>query len=576
MSDAISKAPETYPFDNTVGAYYFVQDDTKIFFGKEPGNYFRLYNGIRVYTDRNTHETYTVAANGARVPFNTTPRTVARDTALYKSRQALSRTTSSSAQQSSRSPGESTGSRSPEVVVGSLDSGYGTSYSTASLTNPAKQSLSTRDRQNASDDMNNIKSHLKGMKISGNTQTADNSFTQEATNIPGVYEIVIKAADNKPHSTYRVGDFKGTTSKAAREKGIRSTKLITGTGGQNEDRIDARYKTRSRKGHRFRSYEVIETLEADPPPPLQSRLTTVTNDPAYGRHRVRPRKWIVIEDHDTSCSVVPIRTYFGYGVSYQNVRKSDHMIVHSNDPANPPQPLAAEEARRGTNGELSEDGMKVPPIAVSMSEPGARLDSMSRVDLSRVSTIKHDTPVRELGRIENTPPTDPRRELLLHQYRSFRQRTPSITGAAPADSATTYLGRSGAPSQAARRTGNPDDDNDHASSDDDDDGKDENHNTRDQDAMMRARRFRDAILQLRQQNRTYAAALMSHLRDNGYTYEAAYRHMLASTTQNNSRAVPSSTQTAQPSRRRQRVDHASSEESSEESSDSSGDDTEHG
>lgn len=240
MSDAFTKAPETYPFDNTVGAYYFVQDDTKIFFGKEPGNYFRLYNGIRVYTDRNTHETYTVAANGARVPFSTTPRTVARDTALYKSRQALPRTTNSSAQQSSRSPGESTGSRSPEVVVGSLDSGYGTSYSAASLTNPVKQSPSTRDRQNASEDMNNIKSHLKGLKISGNTQTVDNSFTQEATNIPGVYEIVIKAADNKPHSTYRVGDFKGTTSKAAREKGIRSNKLITGTGGQNEDRIDTR------------------------------------------------------------------------------------------------------------------------------------------------------------------------------------------------------------------------------------------------------------------------------------------------------------------------------------------------
>lgn len=168
-----------------------------------------------------------------------------------------------------------------------------------------------------------------------------------------------------------------------------------------------------------------------------------------------------------------IRTYFGYGVSYRGVRKSNHMIVHSNDPGAPPQPLQAEEPRRGANGVLTESGMKVPPIAVQMSELGAVLNPMSRVDLYRVSTIKHDTPLRDIGRVrlqsrwvlqynfwtvqlENTHQTDPRYANLWTQHQQAVQRPP-----APVDSVTDYIGASG--------TGEDEDDEDESDSSSEDD-----------------------------------------------------------------------------------------------------------
>lgn len=238
MSDASYKAPQTYPYDHAIGAYYFYQGAAKIFIDNATGNYFQISQGARVYTDRRTREKYTVAANGVRVPYPAPPSVPRQQTqvvASSSSLKALSRSTTSPAQPPSRKPVEPISSRSPEPLVGSLDSGYGTSYSTRSASTVAPKSI-PKSRQDEPDSVSNVGTQLRALRLS----STPNNYTQKETTTAGVYEIVIKAADNQSHSTYRIGNSKGITSNEARKKGIQSTKLIKGTEGQKQNRIDAR------------------------------------------------------------------------------------------------------------------------------------------------------------------------------------------------------------------------------------------------------------------------------------------------------------------------------------------------
>lgn len=245
MSNAQSTKSGAYPFDPEVGAYFFVQGGTRTYIDNVKRAYFRIYNGTRVYNDPSTRENYTISENGVRLPFDAASRAVPREqpraAAPSTSRKAVSPPAASSSQNSYQFSSGLPSSRSPEPLVGSLDSGYGTSYSTASVNAIAKQSTSARPRYKGSDGVADVEAHLKSVQIS--SDWTSNAYIKRETKIPGVYEIIIQAADNQPHTTYRLGDYNGTTSKIAIGKGLRSNKLIKSTDGKLEDRIDSRKLT---------------------------------------------------------------------------------------------------------------------------------------------------------------------------------------------------------------------------------------------------------------------------------------------------------------------------------------------
>ncbi len=81
----------------------------------------------------------------------------------------------------------------------------------------------------------------------------------------------------------------------------------------------------------------------------------------------------------------PISTYGGRGVTKRGVIAKDHTIIYTGDQA--PDRLEGEEA------------MYKEPIRV-IPDPGALLDSRSRLNFGKVYTVEHNVKVKNIGVVD--------------------------------------------------------------------------------------------------------------------------------------------------------------------------------
>ncbi|RMZ14880.1 hypothetical protein D0860_01902 [Hortaea werneckii] len=105
----------------------------------------------------------------------------------------------------------------------------------------------------------------------------------------------------------------------------------------------------------------------------------------------RVRRFIVVRSGPGYCSAIPIVTYGGKGVAKTGVNKSEHCITYTG--AQVPNPLRQELPIRG------EPPMQPIPIRVIPDNVTEKLDSTSRIDLGRVSTLQYNIKVKAFGTV---------------------------------------------------------------------------------------------------------------------------------------------------------------------------------
>ncbi|OQN96401.1 hypothetical protein B0A48_17653 [Cryoendolithus antarcticus] len=191
-----------------------------------------------------------------------------------------------------------------------------------------------------------------------------------------------------------------------RELGVPGHMTLLETDGDTE-RLDPSYKKRPAKF--FTEGRVFMTLWPETAGENNSHITSLLPDAgvyrgAYGeRFYTKVRRFVVIRTSDKYCSVLPITTYNGRGVSKPGVIKSDHAIVYTGRTCPHPRP---EEypARR-------EAPMRPESICVDPDDKSTKLDSMSRLDFGKVDTIQHYVKAKSFGKV-NERSLRP----LLHQF----------------------------------------------------------------------------------------------------------------------------------------------------------------
>jgi hypothetical protein len=112
----------------------------------------------------------------------------------------------------------------------------------------------------------------------------------------------------------------------------------------------------------------------------------------YGKRTLtKTRRFVVVQEGETHCHALPIRTYSGKGVAHPGVIKSEHAIVYTG----PTAPLAKwdEHPRPG------ESGMWPLPIRMRLNSSAEDLHEVSRIDLRDVIRIEHDAVVEKYGQV---------------------------------------------------------------------------------------------------------------------------------------------------------------------------------
>lgn len=129
---------------------------------------------------------------------------------------------------------------------------------------------------------------------------------------------------------------------------------------------------------------------------------------SYGqRIFTKSRRFIVVKSGSRSCLAVPVTTYSGRGVSKNQIRKSDHCIAYSGSVT--PCPRSDELPGPDEAG----GGMQPIPIRIDPDDRMAKLDSMSRIDLSKPISVDHYNDVKNFGKVHPKSV-----EALLCQFRN--------------------------------------------------------------------------------------------------------------------------------------------------------------
>lgn len=157
--------------------------------------------------------------------------------------------------------------------------------------------------------------------------------------------------------------------------------------------LDVSYKVRKKPGNFFKLGRVFSTLWTEPAPSGIGSSTVSDQNVTFSRFNepifTKVRRFVVVREGTGHCTVVPIVTYAGRGVAKQGVRKSDHVIIYTGK-----EPSTAKPAEAPSPGELP---MRAPSIRVDADSRIAYLDSMSRINYSKVYTIEHNVKVEVIG-----------------------------------------------------------------------------------------------------------------------------------------------------------------------------------
>lgn len=136
--------------------------------------------------------------------------------------------------------------------------------------------------------------------------------------------------------------------------------------------------------------KVFKVLWSEPSGP-DSSAQTVVSAQWNETFAVKIRWFVVIRPGSGYSSCLPIQTYSGRGVSKSSLVKAHHAIIYTG--SREPKPISSERPRAG------EGRMQMPGIRVDPKSKADRLDSMARVNFSKIYSVEHNVKVYEFGHV---------------------------------------------------------------------------------------------------------------------------------------------------------------------------------
>lgn len=192
-------------------------------------------------------------------------------------------------------------------------------------------------------------------------------------------------------TTVQAGPPAEITDSKLLENGLSAHQLVFANPESSEDPLFPEYALWERKF--FAVGRVFMMLWAEPAganSSVTSRQITVGIHGESVHQQIR--RFIVVRECGQYCTALPITTYGGRGVAKRGMKKSEHVVVYSENQ------LPAEDP--GERPERGEAAMRRETVRILTDRPTESLDPMSRLDLARAYTIQHNIKARSFGMVQ--------------------------------------------------------------------------------------------------------------------------------------------------------------------------------